>query len=132
MAAFLSAEWLQDLDRAARASPALTEIGRAGELVVEQHVTGTPTGDVSYHVVIDGDGARVVNGPAPEANIVITTDFATAVSLHAGDMNAQRALASGSLKLTGDIDQLVQRSDALKALDDVFASIRATTTVTVA
>jgi putative sterol carrier protein len=131
VATFLSAEWLQDLDRAARASSALTETGHAGALVIEQQVTDTPTGDITYHVVIDADGARVASGPAPAANVVIATDFATAVSLHSGEMNAQRALASGHLKLRGDIDQLVRRAEALKALDDVFASVRAATTVPV-
>ena len=132
MAAFLSAAWVEDLDRAARASARLTAVGRAGRLVVEQRVTGTPTGDLSYHVVIDDGGAQVRNGAAPDANIVITTDYSTAVSLHSGATNAQLALSSGILRLKGDVGQIVRRAEALKALDDVFASVRTTTTVTVA
>jgi hypothetical protein len=132
VAAFLSAAWLQDLDAAARSSAALAAVGRHGRVVIEQQVTGTPRGDVTYHFVFDSEGARVHRGSANDANVVIVTDSATAAALHAGEINAQGALTTKRLKLKGDIDLLVRHAEALKALDDVFAAVRATTAVNAA
>lgn len=129
MATFLSSEWLQELDVAARASDSLISLGDDGPLVIEQRVDSTPSGDVAYHFVIDADGARVVPGTADDPDVTVAADYATAVALHAGRLNAQQALASGSLTLGGDLNEVLRRADALQALDDVFAAVRASTTV---
>ena len=99
---------------------------------MEQQVTGAPDGDVAYHFILDDDGARVDGGSVANADLVIVTDFPTAVAIHTGETNAQRALATKRLSLKGDIGLLVRRADALKALDDVFAAVRAKTRVTTA
>jgi hypothetical protein len=130
VAEFLSVAWLQELDSVARESADLTDLGRSAPLVIEQRVTGTPHGEVAYHVVVDPQGARVVAGRAPNAQITLTTDFVTASAIHRGDLNAQRALNAGMLKIGGEAVELIGRGDALRALHDVFASVRATTTGT--
>lgn len=130
VAEFLSAEWLKELDAAARTSTVLAELGGESPLVIEQRVSDSPHGEVSYHVVIDADGARVVAGRAATPHVTLSTDFATASAMHRGDTNAQQALAAGKLKIGGNVDQIVRRSDALAALDDVFAGVRSTTTGT--
>lgn len=130
MAEFLSAAWIEELDRAARASTELTELGRTAPLVIEQRVTGAPDGEVAYHVVIDAQGARVIAGRAPAPQITLATDFVTASAMHRGDVNAQQALNAGMLKVGGEAAEIIGRGDALKALNDVFAGVRATTTGT--
>ena len=129
MATFLSSAWLQELDVAARASDSLAALGSDGRLVIEQRVDGARSGDVVYHFVIDTDGARVVAGTAEHPALTVTADYATAVALHTGRLNAQQALASGSLTLGGDLNEVLRRADALQALDDVFTAVRASTTV---
>ena len=130
MAEFLSEAWLDELDTAARESPVLAELGRSAPLVIEQRVTGTPYGEVTYHVIIDQEGARVVAGRAPAPQIALETDFVTASAMHRGDINAQRALNAGMLKISGAAAALIGRGDTLGALTDVFATVRATTTGT--
>jgi hypothetical protein len=129
MAEFLSAEWLLELDRAARASDVLAEIGES-PLVVEQRVHDAPGGEVAYHVIIDEHGARVIAGRATAPDVTLSTDFEMAAALHRGDTNAQQALTAGRLKVGGRIAKFVRRSDAFDALNDVFASVRTTTTGT--
>ena len=131
VAEFLSAEWLAELDTAARASTDLAELGRESPLVIEQRVRDTPLGEVTYHMLINAHGARVVSGRAAGPDITLTTDFATASALCRGDANAQQALMTGRLKIGGDVDQLVRRSGAFEALNDIFSTVRSTTTGTV-
>ena len=128
MAEFLSPEWVAELDGAARRSPALA--GPAGDepLTVEQRVRGGPPGDVRYHVVLADGGVRFVYGPAPEPDVLLVIDYAFAAEMHRGRGSAQDALAAGALKVRGDLDRLLARSEALLAIDDVFAAVRASTT----
>jgi hypothetical protein len=130
VAEFLSAAWLEELDTVARQSAELAELGRSAPIVIEQRVTDTPHGEVAYHVILDDQGARVVAGRAPAPHITMETDFVTASAIHRGDVNAQRALNAGMLKIGGEAAALIGRGDTLGAISDVFASVRGTTTAT--
>jgi hypothetical protein len=124
LADFLSDAWLAELDVAARAAPA---VEGAVPLVVEACVTGGPDGDVAFRLEVSGDEARVLAGPATAPTVTIVTDRETAIALHHGDTNAQRALSAGRLKVHGDLAALGRRADALTALGDVFGPVRAQT-----
>jgi hypothetical protein len=58
------------------------------------------------------------------------TDFVTASAIHRGDINAQRALNAGMLKIGGVAAALIGRGDTLGAISDVFTSVRGSTTGT--
>jgi hypothetical protein len=128
VAAFLSPEWIADVDRALRNSPGQIDGARAA-IVVEQVVTDTPRGDVRFHIFLEPGGGSAHEGPAVDAHLRITIDFPTAVALLRGDTNAQHALATGRMKLYGDLDVLAHRAGELASVTDVFAAVRATTTV---
>jgi hypothetical protein len=129
VAEFLSDDWLRALDAALRASSALDALA---PVVIEQVVNTVPgRGAVRYRVRIDETGARVdrlVGAAAAPADLRITTDYATAVAIANGSQNAQHALASGRLRLGGDVDVLVRRSEVLTTLADVTANVRSATT----
>lgn len=127
MADFLTPEWLAELDAAARASDGLTAVAEQGPLVVEQRVIGAPAGDACYHLVVDEDGARVIEGPAAVRSLALVTDYATAVAINRGESTAQAAIAAGRLELRGGLDALVRHRDTLVAVDDVFTAVRART-----
>jgi hypothetical protein len=55
-------------------------------------------------------------------------ELATARDLALGHVNAQHALVHGGLQLSGSVEALLDRADALRALDDVFRAVRAETT----
>lgn len=128
MAEFLSAEWIAALDAAARASTALTDCARSGPFVLEQRVELPSGAEAVHHLVFAPDGARVRPGPASRPDVVLVTDLPTAMALARGEANAQHALASGRLRVRGALDALTSRSDALREVDDVFASVRTETT----
>jgi hypothetical protein len=121
---FLSPEWLSALDDAARASDGLAQTGREGTFVVEQRVTGVPNGEISYHARVDFAGGRVTPGRAETPDIILVTDYETALAIHRGETNAQRAIASGRMKLRGHVEVLLRRLDTLTALAEAVRATR--------
>ena len=125
MAEFLSPEWLAALDTAAAA----LVVPDVGELTVEQVVPDGPAGDeVRYHVRFADGHVRVLVGGVADPDVRVIADYETAAALQRGELSAQAALAAGRARLQGPIQHLRGREAALRGLDDVFTSVRATTT----
>lgn len=124
MARYLSAEWF-DAAASSEASP-----GTAG-LVLEEVVRDTPDGTVVYRVEFAGGGSRVVwpvPEDAPPADLRISTDWDTAVSVARGDLSTQRALMEGRLRVSGSPAGLGDASTALAGVDPLPAAVRRATT----
>ena len=126
MPEFLSAEWIDALDTAART--AVLPDDPAVSITVEQIVRDASGGETRYHLRIREGRARVHNGPADAPDLRLFADYEAAVLLQQGELNAQEALALGRLKVQGRFERLVRADDALHALEDVFAPVRAATT----
>ncbi len=127
VAEFLSPAWVAELDGALRSLES-EPTSSAPPFVIEQRVTVEGRVDHVHHVVASGAGFRAVTGPAPEPDLVLTTDLDTAVAIQRGAVNAQLALAVGHLRLGGDLDRLLSRSELFAKLDDVFGALRESTT----
>ena len=127
MADFLSAEWIEALDAAARAAT-LPETASAAAITIEQVVRDAPGGESRYHLRIEDGRARVQPGPAAAPDLRLFADYDVAARIQRGEVNAQEALAAGRLKVQGRFAHLLRVDDALRALEDVFAPVRAETT----
>jgi putative sterol carrier protein len=127
VAAYLSRAWLDALQEAADASPTLREATAGVHLVVQQVVTGDDTGEVAYHLVVDDGRTKVQAGRAEEPTVTFTQDRATAEAVSRGELSAQSAFMAGRMRIRGDLRALVAQQDALLRVDDVFASVRETT-----
>lgn len=127
MLAFLSPDWLAALDAAAQADPALAAATHGVTLVVEQRISDTPTGDVCFHVTFDDGRVTVTPGRATTTSVSFSQDYATARAIADGSESAQRAFMTGKLRVGGDLRTLLEHQEAMTALDDVFATVRAQT-----
>ena len=127
MPEFLSAEWIDALDAAAREAT-LPETAADVSLTVEQVVRDGPDGEARYHLRLEGGHARVHHGSTDEPDLRLSTDYDIAAQLQRGEITAQDALAAGRLKVQGRFHRVRHASDALAALEDLFAAVRATTT----
>jgi hypothetical protein len=118
---FLSDGWFDEVNRSAPAVP--TDI----ELVLEQHVSGGPQGDIAYQVRI-GSGVVTLGPPAGPADITLVLDYGTAVALATGALNSHDAFLAGRVRLRGNVARLDAASAAVAALADVIVALGANTT----
>ena len=125
MVDFLTPEWLDALDAAARADKTLADTTRELDLVFEQRVhdsdDATP---FVYQVAFDRGTTPVSAGATRPATVTFTQDRATAAAIASGTASAQRAFMTGQLRVGGDLRALVEAQDAMAAIGDVFASVR--------
>jgi hypothetical protein len=121
MPRYLSAAWF--------ASAGSEPLPEPLEMILEQVVRGTPDGDVVYRVEVAGDQARIVwpvPAGAPAADLRVSTDWETAVSVARGDLSAQRALMEGRLRFSGTPGPLA--GAAMGGVDALPAGVRQATT----
>ena len=123
MARFLSPEWIDALDSAARQAAVPADV----RLTIQQIVTDGDT-DVRYHLVLGDGRIRVRAGETSDADVTLVQSRDVAAALSRGELNAQQALEAGRLKLRGDIGHLARQGKPLTALSDLFAAVRAETT----
>jgi putative sterol carrier protein len=128
MTEFLSPEWIEALDAAARASTALAPQSGDPTLTVQQVVQHAPAGEVRYYVTVARHGVRVRPGTAESPDLTLIADYDAARAINGGTITAQEALAAGRLRIKGRLQLLLGHQDVLVALDDVFASVRNATT----
>jgi hypothetical protein len=121
VAEFLTDEWLDELEAAARAA----DVPVAPRLVLQQVVPDGPGGDVAYAVVVEDGKVRVDRGRVEHPDLVFTQDRATAEAIHRGELSAQAAFMQGRLRLGGDLRAVIDRAADLASIDDVFARVRA-------
>lgn len=122
MAAFLTDQWFDDLEAAARGTSVPLDV----RLVIQQIIPGSAEGDEVAYVLSAADGAITVRrGRAEAPDITFTQDRATAEAIHRGELSAQAAFIEGRLRLGGDLRAVIERADSLISLDDVFAAARA-------
>src|SRR5262245_23846059 len=124
---YLSLEWLEALRAAVAASPAMQAAADGGQLGVTQVVVDGPEGEVTYHLQVGDHSARFGVGPAEPEDVRFVQDWATAVAVATGRLNAQDAFMGGRIRLTGDQQKLLDSQDVFRALDAVFTSVRAET-----
>lgn len=128
MVAYLSTEWIDRLREVAAGDEDLRRAAADGSVTLQQVVTGSPRGDVSYYVTLDGGDVFVQAGTAREADVTFRQDYRTAVGVATGELNALDAVRDGRVVLTGDPTVLGEHVEAFKALDAVFAEVRRATT----
>ncbi len=126
---FLAPAWLEALDEMAARLPLAADV----RLTLQQVVTGVdgPAArgvpgktDIRYHLVA-GDGRLSVRpGQASDPDLTLTQPYYVAVALSRGEINAQQALSTGLLKISGNVELLVRHGRVLTGLTDVYAPLR--------
>lgn len=124
MIRYLSLDWIEALTAEVAASDALRGLADSVAVGITQVVTGSPEGDVVYHLQV-GDGAATfgAGGAYPE-DVKFEQDWDTAVAVATGAMNAQDAFIKGRITLTGDPQKLAAAEPVFRELDGVFSSVR--------
>ncbi|MDQ3573560.1 MAG: SCP2 sterol-binding domain-containing protein [Actinomycetota bacterium] len=123
MARYLSPEWFEDVNAAARERPS-AHAAHAAHLTLQQVVTGGPDGDVRYWVRLHDGRVETGLGDAQLPDATISQSYDTAVAVVTGELSVQAALMSGEIRLSGDMATLVEHQEALRGLDAAFSAVR--------
>jgi hypothetical protein len=121
---YLSLQWLAELSREVADSQQLARLCSTHSIGVTQVVNDGPEGTVTYHLELRDGTARFGAGPADREDVRMEQDWATAVAVATGDLNAQEAFIGGRIRLTGNQQLLLESQPVFGALDAVFTTVR--------
>lgn len=121
---YLSLAWIRELTREVAESEALAELANEHTVGVTQVITDGPEGDVTYHLQV-GDGEAVfAAGASDPEDVKMVQDWATAVAVATGELNAQEAFITGRIRLSGDQQALMGAQPVFGALEVIFTTVR--------
>jgi len=104
VAQFLTQEWLDLQVELGRALPKRPGVSAR----LQYKVTGTPSGDVSFHTVIeDGQIVRAAIGEEPDADVAHTVVYKDFLATAKGDVSASATFMQGKLKMVGSTGTLL-------------------------
>lgn len=121
---YLSLAWLRELSREVAESETLRALAAEHAIGVTQVVAEGPEGTVIYHLQVGEGAASFGPGPADPEHVRMEQDWATAVAVATGELNAQEAFITGRIRLYGDQQALLGAQPVFGALDAVFSSVR--------
>lgn len=124
---YLSDEWIRAVAAEVAADAALRSLAASHEVSVVQNVSGTPFGDVTYHLVCRDGLVTFGSGTIP-ADVVFSQDYTTAVDVALGRLNAAEAFITGKVRFAGDHERVVAAQPLFAALDGAFTRVRERTT----
>ena len=121
---YLSLAWIRELTREVGESEVLRELSDEHTVGVTQVVTDGPEGDIIYHLQVGNGAASFGAGPADPEDVKMQQEWATAVAVATGEMNAQEAFITGKILLFGDQQSLMAAQPVFGALDSIFSTVR--------
>ena len=124
---YLSQQWIDAIASGIKLSNEIAAAARDNAVAVTQVVTGTPNGDVTYHLESRDGVVNFAAGPALVSDIAFTQDWQTAVGVATGKINAQEAFISGKIRFKGDHEKVIATQPLFIALDVVFSAVNALT-----
>lgn len=126
MAKYLSPEWFDQM--AAAAADYAPQSGATGKVSLRETITGTPFGDVTYVVTIEGSKVSISRESDTVAEVTFTQDYATAQELHQGLLTTQDAFFAGRVRVAGHLNTLLEHADLLQGIEPAFSQVRSQTT----
>ena len=124
---YLSQQWIDAVASGIKLSIEIATVASDNAIAVTQVVTGTPYGDVTYHLESRDGVVNFAAGPALVSDIIFTQDWQTAVGVATGKINAQEAFISGKIRFKGDHEKVIATQPLFVALDVVFSAVNALT-----
>jgi len=124
---YLSNEWIRRVAEGIAANEKIKTLAKQNTVSVTQVVTGTPRGEVTYHLESRDGKISFASGPAKVSDIAFTQDWGTAVGVATGKVNAQEAFISGKIRFKGDHERVIATQPLFLALDEVFSAVNADT-----
>jgi hypothetical protein len=121
---YLSAEWIAAMSASVHSNEALQALAGDHTIGFTQMVTGTPHGDVTYHLQVANGTLAFGSGVASPEHVRFTESWDTAVAVATGTLNAQEAFIKGAVKFSGNHQLLIDAAELFAELNGVFEGVR--------
>ena len=121
---YLSPEWIAAVTARVADSETLRGLAAQHTVALTQVVTGTPHGDVTYHLAVRDGVVTFGPGAAPDEDVRFTESWDTAVAVSTGTLHAQEAFINGAIRFAGNHQRLIDAGDVFAALNPIFEEVR--------
>jgi hypothetical protein len=117
--AFLSPEWLAEVDQLRASTDGLLIPPGMGGMAVDLQITDDPAGDGRYHLEGAPGGLAIKAGPgeAPAATVHMTYALAKAMFVNADQAAVMQGFSSGAMRIDGDMTKLMALAQGLASVD---------------
>src|SRR3712207_3875144 len=115
---YLSAEWADEITRAANDDPEFLAALRGQAASMTTTVTGAPSGeDVTYVMASTGQAFHVrLGAPEQPTDAEFRPPYEIAVGLANGSLTAPRAMMTGKVRTSGDLRKVRALAPAMRRL----------------
>lgn len=124
---YLSLDWIEAVGLRVAADTELQKIGATVSVGITQVVTDGPEGTIIYHLQVGNNAVTFGAGPSDPEDVRLEQEWETAVDVATGAMTAEDAFISGSIRIGGDAQMLLQSQEVFAALDPIFVAVAALT-----
>lgn len=121
---YLSIDWLEALNTVLQSSEVMKSVAANHSIAVTQLITDSPDGDVLYHLLVRDGSASIGPGAAVDEDVRLEQSYDTALSVATGRANTQELFVNGSIRIHGNVTQLIASEPVFAALDAVFEAVR--------
>lgn len=123
MATFLSAEHFAAASDALNSDPGFKNVITGVELSIQFDVSGTPDGDVSYHLSVKDGAVETAAGANDAADVTVGSDFETSKAISKGELNVQMAFMSGKIKVGGNMAKIMMHQNVINEYARVLSGL---------
>lgn len=92
-------------------------------LAVQFDVSGTPEGDLSYHLKIADGAATTAKEPLADADVTVGSDYETSKAISKGELNVQMAFMTGKIKVGGNMAKIMMHQNVINDYARVLSGL---------
>ena len=92
-------------------------------LAVQFDVSGTPQGDLSYHLKIADGAAVTAREPLPDPDVTVGSDYETSKAISKGELNVQMAFMTGKIKVGGNMAKIMMHQNVINDYARVLSGL---------
>src|SRR5688572_24371653 len=86
---------------------------------LRETISGSPSGDVSYVMTLDGATISITRDETVAADVTFSQTYETAVALHKGELTTHDAFFAGNVRVAGHLNTLLDNADLLQGVAPV-------------
>ena len=113
---FLSDEWLSEVESRLNSNEGFQTAAKGHAARLQQQISGTPAGDVTYGFVLDSGKVSLAKGEIENPEATVSQDYDTAVAVNKLELSGQQAFMQGKLKVSGNLMKIMQLQGTLAAM----------------